>query len=71
MMKFHNGPRIYTPNQITHWSSHKYADVGKGRKIWVHARPYARASLGRRLMLAMEVFLGRADVLYWPYDDED
>jgi hypothetical protein len=37
-----------------------------GKEVWVPVRPFTFTSLKQRVKLAIDVFKGRADALYWP-----
>ena len=39
-----------------------------GMTVWVPARPEGFFSLGSRFRLALAVFRGEADALFWPQD---
>lgn len=64
MSKFQNVPTVYKLEQLKELDSCK-KEIKPGR--WVTARPmgWQGLCLRRRLKLAWEVFMGRADVLRW------
>lgn len=64
-------PTAYTAhqlkNQLPNWSNSTEFKVDDKQEIWIPARSLTmqRFILIKRLKLALDVFLGRADVLYW------
>lgn len=64
-------PKVYTAhqlkNQLPNWENSTRIKADDKHEIWTPARSLTmqRFILIKRLKLALEVFLGRADVLYW------
>lgn len=61
-----NAPALYTLRSLF-----EYVERAPRVRIdnaWVPSRPLAVRSLRKRLRLAYEVFIGRADAIYW-YDE--
>jgi len=66
-MKDPSGYCAYDMYQLKGLSLKTFSEVEvDGRKMWVPSRPLGLASWRLRLKLTWDVFIGKADALYWP-----
>ena len=62
-----SAPAKWTPSEIIHAT--KYGPSCETPNGYEPARKYGFYSLTSRLKLAWDVFTGKADALYWPWQE--